>query len=403
MKDKLHKQLTLLFLYVAQSIPMSFFASIVPVIMREEQYSLESIGMLQLIKIPWILKVFWAPFIDDKTAGLRDYKRWILGSELFYATVICTISFLSLETDFKLIVVLMIVAFIASATQDIATDALSIQLLEKKDRSFGASMQSMGSFIGTLVGSGVLLIVYHQLGWRSLLISLAVFVLLALIPLLFYKRDLPAPKPRKQKRISPLAIFSFFRQKKIMKQVVFLVLYYAGIITILAMLRPYLVDLGYSKQEIGFLFGILGTATATLCSLLAGFLIHRYGKRVCRVAFAFLILLATAYILWISNGHTQTIYLYSGVILIWASYGMATVLVYNTAMDLVRAGKEGTDFTLQTVLTHLSGMLLAVLSGQIAGKFSYPYLFAFACVLAFISFIYNLFFYKNHVIHPTKE
>lgn len=397
-KIRIHKQLTLLSLYIAQSIPMSFFSSVVPVLMREGNYSLESIGMLQLIKFPWIFKLLWAPFVDNKTSSLGDYKRWIFGSEFFYAIVITIISLLSLETDFKLIVVLMVIALVASATQDIATDALSIRMLEHKERSLGASMQSMGSFIGTLVGSGVLLIIYSRFGWRSLLVGLAVFVLLALIPLVFYKREFKSSSSRQEvKKITLADILSFFRQKSIYKQVIFLILFYAGIISILSMLRPYLVDLGYSKEEIGVLFGVIGTATATVCSFISGLLIRRFGKSRCRVAYAFIIFLVTAYMFWLSLGHTEPVFIYSGVILIWASYGMATVVVYNVAMDLARERREGTDFTLQTVLTHLSGIILAVLSGQIAGKFSYSMLFLFGMLLSFASFFYNLFFNRKNI------
>ena len=42
--NDIRKYGTLLSLYLAQSIPMSFFSTVVPVIMREENYSLESIG-----------------------------------------------------------------------------------------------------------------------------------------------------------------------------------------------------------------------------------------------------------------------------------------------------------------------------------------------------------------------
>ncbi len=407
-KDTAHRHLTLLCLYVAQSIPMSFFSSVVPVIMREEHYSLESIGLLQLIKLPWIFKLFWAPFVDDKTKSLRDYKRWIIGSELFYALIICVISLLSLKINFPLIVGLIVLAFIASATQDIATDALSIQILLKRNRSLGASMQSMGSFIGTMVGSGVLLVIYHQFGWNSLLLGLVGFVLVALVPLLFYKKEVPSAKTADQqetfsrkKKIRLVELLTFFKQKQIFKQVFFLILFYSGIITILAMLRPYLVDLGYSKKEIGYLFGILGTITATICSLLAGFLIRRYGKKNCRVGIAFLILTATIYLLWVSLGHTDPVHIYSGILFLWGTYGMATVIVYTMSMDLARSGREGTDFTLQTVLTHLSGMLLAVLGGQIAGKTSYSWLFGFGVLLSLISFFYNLLIYKTQI--PENE
>ena len=46
---EIKKYYTLLSLYLAQSIPMSFFSTVIPVIMRMENYSLESIGYIQLI------------------------------------------------------------------------------------------------------------------------------------------------------------------------------------------------------------------------------------------------------------------------------------------------------------------------------------------------------------------
>ena len=126
----IQKYSTLLSLYLAQSIPMSFFSTVMPVIMRTENFSLTSIGLIQLIKLPWILKFLWAPMIDKSATTLRKYKQWILFSELFYALVIFSIGFLNLETSFTSIIVLMLIAFTASATQDIATDAFAILILK---------------------------------------------------------------------------------------------------------------------------------------------------------------------------------------------------------------------------------------------------------------------------------
>jgi 3-hydroxyisobutyrate dehydrogenase-like beta-hydroxyacid dehydrogenase len=65
-----------------------------------------------------------------------------------------------------------------------------------------------------------------------------------------------------------------------------------------------------------------------------------------------------------------------------------TIVVYTTAMDCVRPGREGTDFTIQTVITHLSGMLMAILSGRIADHTGYHGLFFFEASIALISLIY---------------
>lgn len=49
---------------------------------------------------------------------------------------------------------LILMAFLMSATQDIATDALAARSFHASDRGLINSMQSMGSFAGSMVGSG---------------------------------------------------------------------------------------------------------------------------------------------------------------------------------------------------------------------------------------------------------
>ena len=113
-------------LYIAQSIPMSFFSTVLPVIMRQQNFSLELIAMLQFLKLPWILKFLWSPFIDRTSTRLNHYKRWIFSSEMIYAAIILTVSFLDFQVTPLLIIGLIFCSFIASATQDIATDALAV-------------------------------------------------------------------------------------------------------------------------------------------------------------------------------------------------------------------------------------------------------------------------------------
>ncbi|MDZ7777643.1 MAG: MFS transporter [Bacteroidales bacterium] len=247
--NHLKKYSTLLSLYVAQSIPMSFFSTVVPVIMRQEAYSLEAIGYIQLVKLPWIFKFLWAPFIDKRCHSRSDYRRWIILSELFYAIVIFAISFFDLGTDFTTIIIMMVIAFIASATQDIATDAFAILSLKIDERGVGNSMQSSGSFLGTLMGSGVLLVIYHFLGWQMLLIALALFVTLAILPVYRFRSKQLKKKEqvvRKTKTVSLRDVGSFFRQKGIGKQVMLLVVFYSGIIGILTMIKPFLVDVNFT-------------------------------------------------------------------------------------------------------------------------------------------------------------
>jgi predicted MFS family arabinose efflux permease len=375
---------------------MSFFSTVIPVIMRQENFSLTAIGALQLIKLPWILKFLWSPIIDRYNVTVNDYKRWIFSSELVYAVIIFSIAFLDFSANFNFILTLIIISFVASATQDIATDALAALSFSKKDKSVVNSMQSMGSFGGTMIGSGLLLLLFKQIGWNSLLPFLALFVIVALLPLFFNKRLVIHREQEKGKRAGMRDILHFFTQRGISKQVGFLLLYYSSMIGTLAMLRPYLVDLGYDIKEIGKMSGFFGTATGLVASFCAGFIIRKIGRFHSRILFAILILFTTFYFYLISTtAHPEIQLLYIGILLLWGSYGMATVVVYTIAMDCVREGREGTDFTIQTVITHFSGICIAMLSGHVADKTGYSGLFLFEFGLACLSLIYILIAFRK--------
>ena len=393
-KEKTFNLATFFCLYIAQTIPMSFFSTVIPVMMRQENFTLSAIGLLQLIKLPWIVKFLWSPIVDRHTATTGDYKRWIFSSELIYAILIFSVAMLDFKADFYTILTLIIISFIASATQDIATDALAVLSFSRKDKSMVNSMQSMGSFGGSMVGSGVLLLLFHQIGWNSLLPCLAVFVLVMLLPLFFNKGIQITPK-LPQQRAKKADVLYFFTQRGIWKQIGFLFLYYSGLIGTLAMVRPWLVDLGYSVKEIGMMSGVAGTFVGFISAFAGGMIIRKIGRWRARILFSVFVLMATLYFLGLSYTQPTTPLLYGGIFLLWGSYGMATIVVYTTAMDCVRPGREGTDFTIQTVITHLSGMIMAILSGRIADMTGYHGLFFFETCIALTSLVYILTVFRK--------
>lgn len=396
MKKDWQKFPTLFSLYIAQSIPMSFFSTVVPVIMRQEQYSLESIGLIQLIKLTWIAKFLWAPFVDNRTRSKKQIKQWIIISELIYAAVIFSVGFFQLKTDFTLIIILLILAFTASAIQDIATDIFAIFILKKKERSMGNSVQMAGSFVGSLFGTGVLLIAYHHFGWTWLLAILAACVAFAIIPVMRYRGKVDISKHEDHK-ISFLEVFKFFKDRLLRRRVLLLFFYYSGIIGILAMLKPYLVDQGYNAKQIGFMSGIVGTSIATLSSIAAGFVIRKIGKRTSYYSFLSLALIATTYFYTLPAAPSLG-QIYAGIAMIWGSYGFMSVLIYTTSMDSVRKHREGTDFTLQIVISQLSSIIIVIMSGKIGDIHGYKGIFGIELILIAITFIILLF-----LVPPGKK
>ena len=60
-------------------------------------------------------------------------------------------------------------------------------------------------------------------------------------------------------------------------------------------------------------------------------------------------------------------------------------------MDAVRKGREGTDFTIQIVITHVGSLLVATASGKIAHEFSYIGLFTAEAIISALVFFILLY------------
>lgn len=291
---------------------------------------------------------------------------------------------------------MMLIAFTASATHDIATDAFAILILKEKERSLGNSMQSAGNFLGTLTGSGVLLVIYHYWGWKYLLFSLAAFVVVALIPVSFYPVREKKKLDKSRKNVSYLEFVWFFRQKKILGHLILLFLFYSGLIGILTMIKPYLVDLGYNVKEIGFISGIFGTACGAIMTIPAGLLIRKVGLTRSVWIFPTLSFLAASYFFILTFTNHQLYLIYIGVALLWSAYAMSSVFIYTLSMKVVRKGREGTDFTIQIVITHFSSLIIAVMSGKIADAINYRGLYLIEIIIGVLIFILIPFIFKNN-------
>jgi predicted MFS family arabinose efflux permease len=110
-------------------------------------------------------------------------------------------------------------------------------------------------------------------------------------------------------------------------------------------------------------------------------------------------LTASTFFYVISLGHPSVWVLFAGIAMVWGAYGAASVIIYTIAMDIVRKGREGTDFTIQIVITHLSSLIVAVSSGKIADMIGYSGLFALEAALCAIVVIAAFFLYQDQ----TKE
>lgn len=201
-------------------------------------------------------------------------------------------------------------------------------------------------------------------------------------------------------KATPRDMFTFFAQKGIYKHLLFLVLFYTGIIGLLSNLRPMMVDFGYDMKSIGFMVGIFGTSMGMIGSFASGLGVKHIGRKWMRRLVALMIVCTSVFfLLTYTRGLLphSTYLIYIGIGMVWLSYGMAATLVYTTSMDLVREGREGTDFTVQIVVTHLSSMAFSIGLSRIADVSTYAGLFTTSLILGLLTAIY-IWFYNPKTI-----
>ena len=169
------------------------------------------------------------------------------------------------------------------------------------------------------------------------------------------------------------------------------------------MLKPFMVDEGFSVKEIGFISGIVGTSTATVTTLLSGIIVKKLGRKPSAILFAISGIIAAVYFWQLSSHEVTYLQMYIGVCLLWGAYGLSTVVVYTTSMDFVRPGREGTDFTIQIVLTQLSSLIIAINSGKIGDALGYSGLFRIEAGLGVIALLISILFISKPAIENESR
>lgn len=374
-------------LYTSQFLPSAFFFQALPIFLRQQGASLQVIGLMGLLTLPWMLKFLWAPLVDRY--GSRrwgHYKSWIVVTQCLLVLMLITCAYINVNDHAGWLFQGVFVVVTLAATQDIATDALAVRLLAPQERGWGNGIQSAGRAVGGILGGGVMLLILNRLGWQVSVWMLAGGVLLALLPLFWYHepsrfRDRePTPrsiKVREEAIVSYLAtLLNFLRRPGALIWLVFILLYVTGSSMAATMFRPLLVDLGLSMADIGWMTGIVGSGAAIMGSLLAGGLMQPLGRRRALILFGLLQAMAVVALTLPAMGIQNPVVLYGVSVGEVLARALASTALFTVMMDKSRRDTAGSDYTLQSsvyIIGHHVG--IPALSGFIAAALGYTSVF----------------------------
>lgn len=393
--------LLLFSLYWAQGLPVGFMTHALPVILRAQGVSLAHIGGFGLLMLPWSIKILWAPWVDRYgVKRLGHYRSWILLTQFCSILGLLILSFFPIhvlsQTDYLLLFFgLMFWINFAGATQDIATDALAVNLLKTDQQHWGNTFQVIGSRLGFIVGGGAVLWALDAFTWQTTFLGLTALVMLNTLPVLLQppQHDRVTASHNAFKQISIRQYFNYFTQSSELRAWLW-VLFTFKIADGMSgpVLKPLLVDIGLNFTQIGLYVTILGAFAALIGAAGAGFLLKYYSRSLMLIVFSILKLISLAgyvALAWAFESqimlHSVWIYCINALEDMFAA--MLLVVMLTLVMQYSRAERAGTDFTFQVAIMATIGGGLYTMSGVIADQLGYTTYLSMVMVIGMLCLI----------------
>ncbi|ARP88037.1 muropeptide transporter [Bordetella genomosp. 9] len=332
--------------------------------------SLQDIGFLTLVGTAYTLKFLWAPLVDRYAVPLLGRRRgWMLATQLALAASIAVMGTLSPANALLPLALLAVAVAFLSATQDIAFDAYSTDVLHKEERGAGAAVKVLGYRIAMLVSGGLALILADTwLGWGNTYVLMGGLMGIGVLATYWAPEpERPAPPPRSllDAVVDPLR--EFFGRPGAWTVLILIVLYklgdaFAGALSTTFLLR----GAGFSPTEVGTVNKILGLAATIVGALAGGSIMARLGLY--RALMLFGVLQA------VSNLGYWAVAIKPGAVPLMAVAvglenlcgGLGTAAFVALLMALCRQAFSATQFALLSALsavgrTYLAGPLTPVL------------------------------------------
>lgn len=366
-------------LYLAQGLPYGFFTQALPVLLREQGFSLTAISATTLLFAPWALKFAWAPLLDH--TGSR--RRWLLALQL---GAVAGAAALGLVVDLGAALWLLLLSLFAfnlvSATQDIVTDGLAVNLLSARERGLGNGIQVGGYRLGMILGGGLLLWVFAQSGWQLMFLGMAVLLAMTALPVFVLREPAPASPASPPPRALVLGWWPRLRQPGIPAFIGLICLYKFGDSMGASLVGPFMHDSGLSKAQIALIKGTFGSAATLAGAAAGGWMAWRLGRRSALLSCG--LLQAASLVLYavaaLGDGGPPLIA--AACIAEHLLGGMAVVALFTLMMDASDPQHAGTDYTLLScalVLIHGAAAFTGALLADAAG---YGALFVVSVVVA---------------------
>lgn len=408
-------------LYFIQGLPYGLQSRFLPVYFRSHGMSLTEISLFKLLLTPWMLKAFWAPFVD-KYGTKKSWLGWSMVGLIFTClTGACTPP----QNIVPLAGVLFLFNLLTS-TQDIAVDGIAIHVLSESELGYGNIAQVVGYKLGSIFGGGVLTWLSDYMEWSSLLFSLAVAYVISLMNVAVLvpqtddgkkeseEKDSSEEKNAEKvtKKVWILQHYTeIFQSPGTLWMIGFVLLYKLGEQGALNMLPMFLIDKGIPASTVGFWTGVVGQVLSIFGSIVGGAAVSgtsvtiSFLQNVC--AFRLVPMLFTTLVIfsWVDSSQICFVLAIISMCLMLLVSGIVTTATFTLMMQCSKRAPshvQASHYTTLATLEVVGKLLFSVSLGSVTDAIGYENVFILFLVLTtlLISFLQSC---PEKLIHHQEE
>ncbi len=264
------KMLTCIFIGFSSGMPLYVLIQLVPAWLRSNGVDLATIGLFAVVSLPYTWKFLWSPLMDRFALPFLGRRRgWALITQIGLFLAIGSMGQFDPSQSLKMIVVLVFIISLFSASQDIVLDAYRRELLADDELGTGTSFFVNAYRLASLVPGSLALILADSVPWSVSFWVTACFMGVGIITTLVIREvsdDKMAPHTLREAVIGPFKEFiSRDGIGSALAILAFMFLYKLGDNMATALATPFYLDMGFSLTEIGSIAKV-----AALWSVIAG-------------------------------------------------------------------------------------------------------------------------------------
>jgi PAT family beta-lactamase induction signal transducer AmpG len=411
------KLIGILLLGFASGLPYMLVFSTLTAWLRDVGISLTEIGFFAWLVLTYSLKFLWAPFVDRysipgfKVFGKR--RGWILFSQSLIFLSLFGMSLIDPLNNIQLLALLAFFAAFFGSIQDVAVDALRIEIGEAKEQGNLAASYQLGYRVAILIATSAALIFADIYSWSYVYQSMSLFILVGSAgALICHEPNNHEIAILRFDKALIEAFKEFFHRFGLWSAAILLLIistYRLTDIVMGPMAMPFYLDLGFSKTEIGALVKTIALFGSVIGFFIGGLLIKRISLFSALLFGGFCVLITNLFFAYVAS--TQANISLLSLIVGFDSFAAGLVGTINIAFltSLVSKKFTAVQYAMLTSFMMLPGKFLSGFSGVLADYYvtasslesGWSYFFYTTSAMSIPALLLILIYKKKYADNPA--